>query len=94
MISCDDAPALENALHRGLHKTRMNKVNFRKEFFRTDFDAIREIVEKHHGTVEYVAEAAALQYNESLKMTDHDFEYVEQTMGSMIDEEAEPLVDV
>ena len=35
MISCDDAPSLENALHRESHKQRVNKVNFRKEFFRT-----------------------------------------------------------
>ena len=37
MISCDDAPSLENALHRELHKQRVNKVNFRKEFFRGIF---------------------------------------------------------
>ena len=32
MIACDDAPALENALHHALHKTRLNKLNLRKEF--------------------------------------------------------------
>ena len=34
MISCDDAPSLENALHREFHRQRVNKVNFRKEFAR------------------------------------------------------------
>lgn len=36
MISCDDAPTLENRLHRALHRERINKVNPRKEFFKAD----------------------------------------------------------
>ena len=40
MVSCNDAPALENALHRELHKRRLNRVNFRKEFFRVDLESI------------------------------------------------------
>lgn len=68
MISCDDAPALENALHSEMDKYRVNKVNLRKEFFRTDIDSIIKCVEKHHGEVEYVANPAALQYNRSLEM--------------------------
>ena len=47
MIYCNDAPAMENILHRALHKSRINKVNPRKEFFRTDFDAIGTIVREH-----------------------------------------------
>ena len=74
MISCDDAPTLENALHRELHKQRVNKVNFRKEFFRADFDSIRKIVESQHGDVEYRAEPEALQYRESMNMPDEDYE--------------------
>jgi len=35
MISSDNAPTLENALHRTLHRLRINKVNPRKEFFKT-----------------------------------------------------------
>jgi hypothetical protein len=31
MISSDDAPALENAIHRKLHKLRLNKANPRKK---------------------------------------------------------------
>src|SRR5262249_14343424 len=36
MISCDDAPSLENALHRAFFRSRINKSNPRKEFFKTD----------------------------------------------------------
>jgi hypothetical protein len=77
MISCNDAPALENALHRTLHKLRINKINLRKEFFRTDIESIRSIVEEHHGEVEYVADAEALEYRQSLEMTDEDLAFIE-----------------
>jgi len=60
MISCEDAPALENALHRGLHKSRMNKANPRKEFFKADLQTIVKIAEQNKCKVEYVADVEAL----------------------------------
>jgi hypothetical protein len=77
MISCDDAPALENALHQAFHKTRLNKINPRKEFYRTDIDAVRQIVEENHAEVQYVADPEALEYRQSLTMSDDDEEYIE-----------------
>ncbi len=85
MISCNDAPSLENALHRELHKQRVNRVNFRKEFFRVDFDVLREIVEKNHGDVEYVAEPESPQYYESINTKDEDYEFIEKTVQSIAD---------
>lgn len=76
MISCDDAPTLENQLHRALNDARVNKINLRKEFFRVDLETIHRLVEENHGEVEYVAEPEALQYRETLEMTDDDFAYV------------------
>lgn len=70
MISCDDAPALEYALHNKLSSERMNKVNLRKEFFKTDLSKIIQCVEENHGTVEYVANPAALQYYRSLEIAE------------------------
>ena len=89
MVSCDDAPTLENALHKELHTHRVNKVNPRKEFFRTDIETIRGIVEKNHGTVEYVAEPEALQYHESVEMSEEDAAFVEETLQQIMDEEGE-----
>ncbi len=86
MISCDDAPSLENAIHRALHKVRLNRIKPRKEFFRTNIDTVRGIVEKHHGEVQYVADAEALEYRQSLSMSDEDSEYVEQVYESLEDE--------
>ncbi|EHV5554768.1 GIY-YIG nuclease family protein [Vibrio parahaemolyticus] len=67
MISCDDAPALESALHNELDHFRVNKVNRRKEFFSVSIQTIIESVERNHGTVEYVVDPIALQYYQSLE---------------------------
>ncbi len=83
MISCDDAPALENALHHELHTSRVNRVNFRKEYFKTNIKTIRDIVERNHGEVDYVADAEALEYYESQQMTDEDFSYIESVASNL-----------
>jgi len=93
MISCDDAPTLENALHRELHKQRVNKVNFQKEFFRVDFDFIRKVVESQHGEVEYQAEPAALQYRETANMSNEDFDFIERTVESVAGDAGVSLPD-
>lgn len=72
MISCDDAPALENVLHTALNKHRMNKINLRKEFFKVELQKIIDTVERNHGTVEYVSDPIALQYYRSLEMDSED----------------------
>lgn len=47
MISSDDAPALESMLHTEFDDLRINRVNFRKEFFRMPLERLRSfIVEK------------------------------------------------
>ncbi|MBE3756818.1 GIY-YIG nuclease family protein [Vibrio parahaemolyticus] len=68
MISCDDAPALEKALHNELERYRVNKVNLRKEFFNVDLNKIMTSVERHHGTIEYVVNPVALQYYKTLEL--------------------------
>ena len=72
------APALERMLHQALHRFRINRVNFRKEFFRVDLETIRRIVEEHHGKVEYEYEGNGeeSQYQQSLKISDADFAYL------------------
>jgi hypothetical protein len=83
MVSSDDAPGLENALHRAFHKARINKANPRKEFFKVDIEDIHQVVKEHHGEVQYVADAEALEYNQSLTMSAEDSEYIEHTFESV-----------
>jgi hypothetical protein len=87
MISCQDAPALENALHHKHLKQQINKTNPRKEFFRTDIESIVAVVREHHGEVEYVADAEALQYRQSLTMSDEDQEFIEHVFEEVEEEE-------
>lgn len=78
MISCLDAPKLENSLHKALHHHRVNRCNLRKEFFRTDIETIRTIVEKNHGVVEYIADVAALEFHQSMTISDSDLDSIQQ----------------
>lgn len=91
MLSCQNAPALENALHKELLKSQLNKTNPRKEFFRTEIETIVAIVKENHGEVEYVADAEALQYRQSLSMTDEDLEFVEHVFDEAADDGEEAL---
>ncbi|HUT60817.1 MAG TPA: GIY-YIG nuclease family protein [Phycisphaerae bacterium] len=93
MISSDDAPSLENALHRALHRTRLNRINPRKEFFRTDIESVRKIVEQHHAEVQYVADPEALEYHQSLDASDEDSEYIESVYESLEEESPEATED-
>lgn len=68
MIYSDDAPALENTLHREFHFHRVNRVNEKKEFFRISVDELLTAVKKHHGEVEFVREAEAPHYRQTLAM--------------------------
>jgi hypothetical protein len=76
MIKCEDAPTLENALHRSFHAKRVNRVNLRKEFFRVTIDEIVAAVRQHHGEVEYTADAEALEYMNSQSANDRDVEEI------------------
>lgn len=86
MISCNDAPALESALHRTFHRVRLNKANPRKEFFRATLDEIIDAVREHQGEVTYIADAEALQYRQSLEMSAEDQEYIEGVFDAFEDE--------
>ena len=67
MIFSEDAPALEKELHRRFNLDSVNKVNPRKEFFRTSVTDIKQAVE-NHGVVDahWTLKAEAAEYRESL----------------------------
>jgi len=88
MIASDDAPALENVLHRALHKTRLNKANPRKEFFKSDIESICQIVKEHHGDIQYVADPEALEYRQSLDMPEEDIEFIEHVYDEIEEQDA------
>lgn len=64
-IFSEDAPALENALHKELNDRRVNKVNLRKEFFHVSVDEIQRMVERHDPAAAFRTTALAEQYRQS-----------------------------
>lgn len=66
MIFSEDAPALENHLHKHFVMMQMNKVNYRKEFFKVDLAHIREEIEKFGLIAQWTMTAEAREYHESL----------------------------
>ncbi|WP_082805075.1 GIY-YIG nuclease family protein [Neobacillus novalis] len=68
MVFSDDAVGLENKLHKILSQQRVNKVNYRKEFFKTNIESLKEMVEEIDPTVEFVTTMLAEEYNQTRAM--------------------------
>jgi hypothetical protein len=66
IILSDDAPALENRLHKLFIMNQINKVNHRKEFFRADIADLRREIEALGIEAKWTMAAEAAQYRESL----------------------------
>lgn len=67
LIFSDNAPDLEAKLHKHFEKDRINKINGRKEFYRTDINEIEKVVRANYDkTIEILKVPEAEQYRESL----------------------------
>jgi hypothetical protein len=66
LISHDEAPTVEAALHKELMLMNLNKLNPRKEFFKVSLKEIRSAVEKLGLNVNWTMTAAAYEYRQSL----------------------------
>jgi len=65
MIACDDAPALETMLHAEFDVMRINKVNYRKEFFRVPLDRVRTLLSGKGIETTFTMLADAHEYRET-----------------------------
>ncbi|MGL5694740.1 MAG: DUF4041 domain-containing protein [Peptostreptococcaceae bacterium] len=67
MIFSDDAPTLENKLHKRFADNQVNKVNPRKEFFKVSLSEIEDVVKTEFDKpVEFTKLAEAEEYRKSL----------------------------
>jgi hypothetical protein len=66
LIYSEDAPSLENELHRVFEKKSVNLVNLRKEFFKVTIDEIEEAVKKNTPDAEFIRLPEAMEYRETL----------------------------
>lgn len=72
MIFSDDAPALENALHKAFENKKVNMINQRREFFNVTLEEIEKVVRDNFDkTVEFTEIAPAEQYRETLMLKKH-----------------------
>ena len=65
MIYSDNAPELENEIHRVLEKRSVNRVNTRKEFFNVSLEDIENIVRKQDVNAEFIHLPDAKEYRET-----------------------------
>lgn len=67
LIFSEDAPSLENALHKAFHHRRVNKINNRKEFFHVTLQEIEDEVRRNHNeVVQFTKIAEAKEFRESV----------------------------
>jgi F0F1-type ATP synthase membrane subunit b/b' len=68
MIPCDDAPAFESLLHTEFDDLRINKVNYRKEFFRLPLERLRKFITSRSVEASFTMIAEAHEYRETLAL--------------------------
>ena len=61
----EDAPALEKDLHHRFHEMRLNKVNFRKEFFRIPLQTVRKTLQASGVEASFTMLAEAREFRET-----------------------------
>jgi hypothetical protein len=71
MIWANDAPTLENQLHKRFALAQVNKVNFRREFFRAPLHEICEEIERDDLKIQWTMTAEAREYRESLTIDEN-----------------------
>ena len=66
MIYSDEAPALENALHKEFADRRVNASNMRKEFFRVSLEEVEEAVKRLAPSASFFSDREAQEWHETL----------------------------
>ncbi len=72
MIYSENAPELENKLHKEFDSKRLNLVNSRKEFFNVSLDDIEKTVLAENSIIEFTKLAEAREYRESLSIKEEN----------------------
>lgn len=89
MIYCDNAPKLESELHRKFNDSRLNKVNFRKEYFRVAMTSIKSELEALGIEASFTMRAEAMQYRETRAIEKMSNIERERLMRALLTEEEE-----
>lgn len=69
MIFSDNAPELENTLHKHFERNSVNRVNLKKEFFHVSLEEIEKVVkENYNNTVVFTKIPVAEEYRQTLNI--------------------------
>lgn len=66
IIESEDAPLLEVTLHKAFDNYKMNKTNWRKEFFKVSLDEIERVVKESGINATFIKEYPAKQFYDSI----------------------------
>lgn len=95
MIYSDEAPRLENELHRAFNNKKVNMLNNRKEFFNVTLDEIEEKAKEIGLVAEFSRLPEAMEYRETLAILDKLNSQVEpKTVEQIIAEEFPSLLTI
>lgn len=83
MIFSDDAPTLENELHKTFTDKKVNMLNYRKEFFNVTLDEIETKVKELNIDADFIKTPEAMEYRETMAILEKmknrsDFKTVEE----------------
>jgi hypothetical protein len=81
IISSEDAPTLENILHKAFHARRVNRVNERKEFFNVNLEEIEKVVLENHGEAEFTLKAEAEEYKKTRGILAKEQKAIQEKVG-------------
>jgi hypothetical protein len=88
MIYSDDAPTLENELHKSFSDNKVNMLNYRKEFFNVSIDEIEQKVKEIGIKADFQKIPEAMEYRETIAILERLKAQKEQkTIDEVIAEE-------
>jgi len=83
MIYSDEAPTLENELHKAFINKKVNMINYRKEFFNVTLDEIEQKVKEIGLNAEFSRFPEAMEYRETLAIRE---KLISQVIPKPVDE--------
>ena len=90
MIFSENAPELENLLHKKFDDRRINKVNNRKEYFKVSLDEIEQvIIDKYEKEVDFIKVIEAQQFRETKSI----IKQIQETKDEQAEKEIEKYPD-
>lgn len=88
MIYSDEAPTLENELHKAFTNKKVNMLNYRKEFFNITLDEIEQKVNEIGLEAEFSRLPEAMEYRETLAILEKlNSQVIPKTVDEIIAEE-------